>query len=412
MESIKKKIALFYTYKAFQSVLFSFSIAVFYFKSRGIDLAGLLIFESIYSLGIVFLELPTGAISDLFGRKVTLHIANILRLVCHVGFIFCHSFSFFIIIHILYALCVSLYSGSDSALLHDIIDEDYKEGTDAEKAQVYNRCEGTSNMIYLLAMTISAFIGAYVSKYSLSYPYVLNSIFAVLSIPIFSMIPIRKITEQKERIPIKKFFSDTNSEIKSNSSLGFILVFAGFFFFVFRVAFFLGQDYLKQLNFDSFEAGAIISFATLCAALASKKAWKLHKNIGEEKLLLLIAAIFTFSPLFLGIFQNVWGVVALVILYIGRGFYIPTLRTSVLSRSSKNKKATFLSLVNWTGYLLFAFLAPIFGWISVHKGISNAFWLCFITSLIGLIAAIWLVERERGWTFKFFRKEERACKTI
>src|SRR3990167_5470141 len=132
----------FNIYKIFQSTAFPFAISVFYFKAKGLSMGDILLLESVYALVVVLMEVPSGIFSDLIGKKKALYLANILRLVSHIGFVFGSDFYFFILVHITYGLAQTLFSGTDSALLHDYVEDSYKDKPEDIRQKNYIRLEG------------------------------------------------------------------------------------------------------------------------------------------------------------------------------------------------------------------------------------------------------------------------------
>ena len=374
----------FYLYKISESVLFSFSISAFFFQSRGIDLSGLLILESMYSCAIVLMELPTGLLSDILGKKKSLHIANILRLASHIGFILSSNFYIFLIFHFIYGMCVSFFSGSYSALLHDFVESSNAQKTQTERENIYYQYEGTSNMLCLLSIVGSSFLGAYVSSFDPCYPYILNAFFSIVSLVSLSMLNLKSDFNIETR-STRQFISNSYTSLRRSPELISILLFAAYFFFIFRVQFFLSQNFLMQIKFNSFQAGSIISISMIFAAVASKMAWTLEKKIGPSLLLAVIAILFTLPALILGITQSQFGIISIFILFIGRGLYLPTLRKMVLFSCDADKKATFLSVMNLGGYFLFSVLSPLAGSLNDLHGSQFSFLILFGFGFLGIL---------------------------
>lgn len=82
---------------------------------------------SIYSFAIVILEYPTGVIGDYFGHKASVLLGHFCMSVGYAILLFFHSYWYFALGMVVYALGQSLRSGSDVALLKTIDQVNFKK---------------------------------------------------------------------------------------------------------------------------------------------------------------------------------------------------------------------------------------------------------------------------------------------
>ena len=102
-------------------------IAILFFQDNGLNLKEVMILQGVYSFAVAIMEIPSGYIADVFGRKHTLSAGAIL---CFLGFLIISlsfSFWYFLIGEIILGIGSSFISGSDSALLYDSLSESKKE---------------------------------------------------------------------------------------------------------------------------------------------------------------------------------------------------------------------------------------------------------------------------------------------
>jgi len=81
-----------YLYKFFISALFSVPVIVLFWQNNGLSLTKIMLLQSLYSMAIVLLEIPTGYISDLYNRKNILILASLTQLIAMIIYSFGHNF--------------------------------------------------------------------------------------------------------------------------------------------------------------------------------------------------------------------------------------------------------------------------------------------------------------------------------
>ncbi len=97
-------------------------VIVPFFKHLGLKDGDVFLVQAIFSGSVALLEIPTGYVSDLLGRKRTLIIAGLLHGVAFSMLTFVHGFWGVAAFEVVAALAVSLYSGTDVALQYDSLE--------------------------------------------------------------------------------------------------------------------------------------------------------------------------------------------------------------------------------------------------------------------------------------------------
>ena len=147
-----------------------------FYEDNGLTYSQIAILKAIYSISIVVLEIPSGYLADVLGRKKTLIIGTILGFI---GF-FTYSISYgligFIIAEIILGFGQSLISGADSAMLYDTLD-------DLGKKDEYTKYEGRVISIGNLSETLAGIAGGILVGISLRFPYIVQTGVAFIAIP-------------------------------------------------------------------------------------------------------------------------------------------------------------------------------------------------------------------------------------
>ena len=77
------------------------------------------LYQALFNIATVVLELPTGLIGDFFGKKLSIQV-GVLLLFFHTAGMLLLSGPFLVVLSLVEALAYSLQSGSEQALLYEI----------------------------------------------------------------------------------------------------------------------------------------------------------------------------------------------------------------------------------------------------------------------------------------------------
>lgn len=102
-------------------------VIALFFTEHGLSLTQISLLQSIFSVALFSLEIPTWYISDRFGRKASLLCGNILIMLWYLVYRKMSTFRWFAWAEIILALGRACISGSDSALLYDTLKQAWKE---------------------------------------------------------------------------------------------------------------------------------------------------------------------------------------------------------------------------------------------------------------------------------------------
>jgi len=151
----------------------------FLFFNQYVSLGDALIISSAYYFGVFVLEIPSGYLSDRFGRKPILVIASICAVLSYTVFLFAGDFYALIIGQCLLAGYFALKSGSDSALLYDSLQQ-------LNQQESYGEHEARSAKFSMLSMAVAGLLGGLLGYVNLSFAYLLSLVAALVSLYICS----------------------------------------------------------------------------------------------------------------------------------------------------------------------------------------------------------------------------------
>ena len=97
-------------------------IVVPFLKVHGLGLSAVYQLQAIFALAVVVLEVPSGYVSDLLGRRGCLLVAGLVHGLAFTMFAVAETLAGFAAFQLLAAVGVSLYSGTDVALMYDSLE--------------------------------------------------------------------------------------------------------------------------------------------------------------------------------------------------------------------------------------------------------------------------------------------------
>lgn len=261
--------------------------------------AGIGMLETLWIILVTIAEIPTGAIADLFGKKITLFIGFALLTLCNFSMAFTPNFLFLVLASLIGGLGGAFYSGTIDALAYDSLKEKKLEsGFDKIMANI-----GTYKLI---SPAICGAAGGFLYTLDPSYPFIATAILQCLALVACFFIIEPKI--DTEKFSFQNFLLQTKQGIRELTKTidikkqALLLVTIGGL-----VA--IGDEMLNsflgvEFGYNASELGILFAVIYLAAALASQVTPYLKQKFGNNLSLLFIgvsiAVSFIASP-FLGI---------------------------------------------------------------------------------------------------------------
>ena len=356
-------------------------IIVLFYEKHGLGLHDVFILKSVYSVAAVTLEIPSGYLADVWGRKKCLVSGCILFFIGYLVYSFTSSFTAFLGAELLLGIGQTLVNGADSALLYDTTVH-YKRENE------YLKYEGRITMIGNFAEAFAGIFGGLLAVYSLRFPFYAQACVAFIGIPAaFSLqefnIKGKVQSPVAEIIRIIKYSLFTNRQLCCNIMYSGIIGAA-----TLTMAWFV-QPVLMYLETPTSWFGVIWTVLNLIVGVAALYSDKIEHRLGMNKMNLLILVCIAGGYLALAYNLTYWGLAILALFYIVRGFATPVLKGYINQLTFSDMRATVLSIRNFVIRLMFAGAAPFVGWLNDMYSLKTALLasagIIFIPGLIFLL---------------------------
>lgn len=359
-----------------------------YLASKGLSLFQIGIMETIYHLSSFSMEIPTGAIADIYGRKTSRILGRIAAVVSTLIMIFGGNVFAFAVSFVFAALSNNLESGAGDALVYDSLKELGEDET-------YMKISGRNELFYQITRTLSLLIGGYIAttSYAMVYKFAFAAaVISVLQALSFTEPTIGKV-EKKESLWLT-FSHQIISSFKAmfgNKQLVEMIIALELFSTLYVTEFFYIQNYLKMQGKTELQIGIVLAFGAGVAAVMATQTYKLEARFKMKGILTFVS--------FLAIL-GFWGMTiegiepyAFFLLGGAEGVMFVSMGDYINKRIPSEKRATILSLQSMIFSLFMIILFPVIGYIGDLVGLGKAFMLIAVISTLVLGGFIKLARR-------------------
>jgi len=364
-------------------------VVVLFYQDNGMGMHDIFILKAIYSVAIVAMEIPSGWMADVWGRKKTLILGSILG---SAGFLI-YSFSFgfwaFAIAEIVLGVGHSFVSGADSALLYDGLKAD-------NKSESYIKQEGRITSAGNFAEAIAGVAGGFLAAISLRTPFYFQFAVAAIAIPASLTLVEPKFHSAVQALSLRKLTNSIKNTFISNRNLRIAIVLSAITGASTLTFAWLVQPFFKEVNLPVEYFGILWTALNLTVGVSSVFAHKVEKVAGKSRSVLFVIVLLAAGYFLSGLVITLWGIAFLFLFYLVRGIATPILKNYINEYVESSVRATMLSVRNFIIRIAFAGIGPLLGWMTDHVGLKSAFLLAggiyFAASLI--VVFPWLKKKQ------------------
>ena len=254
---------------------------IIYFQGIGLTFKQISILLAILTFGFLVFELPTGAIADVFGRKISVMSGWVMTGFLLLAIPFVTHFYALVVIFILWSLVRTLSSGADEAWIVDLLRKNGEEKL-IHNYYIKLRSLGSLGVIFMGVLS------------SLSVKYLgIKSIWIVTGISMILATSLLFFANEhfaRKKIKIKKSFYKISENAKEslrysagNRNLLFLLLATFFLVLGSQVGDIVWQPFLVNLGLQVHQLGYLYSLVSVVVIGIPFLSKPLLKKIGKEK---------------------------------------------------------------------------------------------------------------------------------
>lgn len=301
--------------------------------------------QEIYTLEAVCIlisfvvDIPTGALSDIIGRKKMLIIAQICLFTSFLFFAFMQNPIHAWCANIFWGLGAAFKSGTDKALLQETCIALNKEKS------YYREYVGKAQGYRLLLMAISAPIATWLASYNLRIP--LYASIPTLIIPLICVFRLTEPPREIKELRITHYFKqmkDGCEDVWKEKRIMWIIGYVSIISIVSKIWFFSYNPYSEIVGVKISELGFVFLLLNVTAWLSSHYGHTIEKKIGEKGTMMLLIPMIGVPVLLMGIMPLPIMVYMVLFQNIVRGMHGPFIDALTEKFLKSETRATVLSV--------------------------------------------------------------------
>ncbi len=355
--SFRSNIPKLYLIKLSKWFMLIMPIVALFYNDNGLDNRSIFILQAIYSFSVAVIEIPSGYLADVIGRKTSLIFGSILGTLGFIVYSVSHSFEGFLIAEVILGIGGSFISGSDSALLYDSLAADKKEHS-------YLQFEGRITSLGNFAETFAAIGGGIIAAY-LSYRsvYVAQTLIASIAIPAAILLKEPPREKLLSRPSFSQIVSISYNSLFINRVLSSAICFSAVIGTATLCMAWTAQVYFVHSGLTEKSITPLWVILNLAAALVAAYAGKIQDILGARLAILTIVFAIPCGYILLGILPLYAALFSLLFFYLVRGYATPLLKDLINKNCPAPIRATVLSIRSMIIRASFAIIGPTIGYL-------------------------------------------------
>jgi MFS family permease len=377
----------YFTFHLFINFAFWLPIYAVFFLIRGLDYSAILLLYAVDNVFQTVLEIPSGMLSDRWGRRPVLMLGALIQMTGFLMIAFGNGMAWYITAMALHGAALACLSGSDAAFIYDSL-------IAAGREKEFKKIEGRAYMYNLIGWGAGGLLGGWLAVKSLALPYILSALTSFLAFMVIASCvePPRKKTHPAP----KRMAKNAWRVIRRNGTVRAIIIFASLIFGFLLVSHKFSQPYLQEagLNLEMF---GIVYFVWLMgAAISSNFSEKIEKTLGRRVYFMLLPFLVGGVLIYYGFYQNMLGVALALLYQFVWGSLRPQMNHIINREVTSSMRATVLSMVGFGSAIIYVVVSPAIGWIADRYDFPLALmWLGIAAFIPTLLAAVSLLRKIR-----------------
>lgn len=370
------------------SMDFTHGLWMIYLASRGFSLLQLGILEGIYHVASMLMEVPTGVVADIWGRKASRIAGRSMAVVALFIMFLSQTFLLQAVAFIATALANDLESGAGDALVYDSLLLDGHESR-------YMHVAGRQELVYQLTAILTFALGGYIALHSYGLLFGLSMLFAALAAIIAIGFKEPEVAKKQAHFDTSKWMVhrvgrsmqsqvvESLAIVKANKKITFLIIFSEALFCFLTVLFFYLQNHWIAMGFSEFHIGMVFSANAIVAGITAWRAHQIERVLGER-------GVLTVMPLLVliclwGIQLGSYGALFYIAAGFVEGMLITAIGTYINRLIPSAQRATILSFQSMMFSLFMIGLFPVVGALGDRLSMEFAFGFMAIvaTLLVG-----------------------------
>lgn len=372
----------FYLYKALRFPLLWMPVYVVFFQEgRGLSLAQIGVIDAVFWMTGALGEVPTGAVADRFGRKVSMLLGTALYTVSIALVAFGDAYSLTLLAFVGWGLALTLTSGADEALLYESLQADGRR-------EAYTRVYARVELIHIFARSLGSIVGGLLAGVMLSLPFSMSALLGLLTCFVVLSMKEPPPAGDAPRQTYRQVMGESLRQIRSQAVVRWALVYLAVVpLGPFMISFVYVQPYALEVGLGVESLGVLVMLINLAGMAGVWLAPRLMTRFGEGPVLLAVPPLLLVGLVALSAGTAWPGLLVVAALSLAIALIRPVVMTMIHREVSDGVRATMVSLGSLLFTLLLALFSPLYGWLADAYGLGVVFAVMAATlalSMVGL----------------------------
>lgn len=276
----------YYLYKVTLSLGFYVPVSVLYLRDRGFGLAFVGLAGAVFSFSLLLAEVPTGYLADRLGRRGTLALGSLCRVVGVGGYAVADAGATFLALKVFLGVGWALRSGTADAYLYELL---ATTGDEDRFATV----SGRGRAALLTASAVTAVLGGVGYELAPRLPFLVNAALAGLGVPLLASLPATGgagDADADERFTVRQALASLR-RVAARPAVRWIVLYSILVLIAFDVTRSFEQPAYREVGFGAARLGLLYAGFKLASAAGGAAVGPLEERIGVRWTLAALAPL-------------------------------------------------------------------------------------------------------------------------
>ncbi|MDH3705315.1 MAG: MFS transporter [Acidimicrobiia bacterium] len=366
-------------------------VSFLYFQSQ-FGLSGALRLSGFYYLAVVIAEVPSGWLSDRFGRVRTLRLSALWLLVAQVLFVTTESFAVFVLAQTLVAMSFAFRSGTDVALHYDSVEA-------LDRSAEFEPREATIARDAYRVTVVAALVGGALGTVDLRLPFAVAAVVALVQLVIAGQLsePPRSYSEQRLLSQVGQCLAYLRRPL-----LGWLFFYVVAQITLEHLSVELGQPYIAELLGESADdlqsaplfVGVLLAVVALVGSMSAAQAVRLRRSFGLIGALLLLVGVEAAIAMAMAMTVSAWVLPLMALRSVQPAIANVLVPATVSPLVRAEHRATYLSLGSLGGRLGYGMVLLALGTTDDFDTVRHAIGIVALVLLVAVLVTSPIARRD------------------
>lgn len=331
----------------------------------GLTFHDFLIIESVFSATLVLLDVPTGFLADIWGRRNCLVTSAGIAFLGFGTLFFATTFWQAVASEILIGISVALSSGANVSLLYDTLLSQNRE-------HEYKKREGQRISAQFYGVCLASILGGYLYTMDHHLPLAVQLFFYVGAMAsTWFLVEPKRHKERSEKHPLTDIRETVMYALHGHREVAGLIVVMLLLFSTTKLCLWAIQAYMAEMNISESLNGWVFAGVMLVAALSGQFGHRLFPKLKGMFALQILLGVMVVFLLVAGMANTYLGLFLISLEGFFFAYGMPRAQEAINRLVDSRRRATILSTAGLATSLAFIPASQLFGYVTDQGGIGN-----------------------------------------